>query len=99
MEKFHEGIWELATEQQWREAVLEEGAKESQTDMFWWTVYEAMTMVEFSKRISPERNKKLLNCMETIQSRSSTISILIMWNFITKPTILITQKLITFKMK
>ena len=60
MEKFHEGIWELATEKQWREAVLEEGAKESQTDMFWWTVYEAMTMVEFSKRISPERNKKII---------------------------------------
>ena len=60
MEKFHEGIWELATEKQWREAVLEEGAKESQADMFWWTVYEAMTMVDFSKRISPEREKKII---------------------------------------
>ena len=39
MEKFHEGIWELATEKQW---------------------HEAMTMVDFSKRISPEREKKII---------------------------------------
>ena len=78
LEKFRDGIWELATEKQWREAVLEEGKKESQTDKLWWTVYEAMTIAEFSKRISPEREKNSLNCMGTIQSRIFTISILIM---------------------
>lgn len=39
--------------------MLEE-SEESQTNVFWWTVYEAMTIAEFSKRISPEREKRII---------------------------------------
>ena len=60
LEKFHDNQNKLATEEQWREAVLDNGERDSRSCYYWWVSYEAMTLEEFSRRLSKKRSDKLM---------------------------------------
>lgn len=47
-------------EEQWREAVLDNGERDSSSCYYWWVSYEAMTLEEFSRRLSKKRSDKLM---------------------------------------
>lgn len=60
LERFHNNQNKLATEEQWREAVLDNGKRDSRSCYYWWVSYEAMTLEEFSRRLSKKRSDKLM---------------------------------------